>query len=706
MAISNYRAFYKRKYSRNGVTYQEKEQECSQIETKGTYPQGFYQSYEYNINCYGGLTSQLSLFNNAYKVIDNTYSRYQIASYEPSKVFLGKKYYTFEDLFTQETIDAFNSKVSEALELIVQPEYDIKDYYICQKGVNNETFMEKDGRILFPVIEAMLEYNHYYPNVVNSAYIKLSLYYTTKDINEVQSFYGLYDRVGNIDVHRPFVYDDNGNRNYNYVHEAFTLATINVHTNDLSDYKITEFPYYFERRIKILSGLRIYFLYGKVHDYSMAKTSKDNIQYLYLNHSKGDNYITFLIDTRDCDYINESAFYVADYGFFTGNTLEGAQNNASDWCSRIINETREPNDPYSTPDPYEDDPSDDDDGGEGDYDDTSDDIDPPEVPLISASEGGLLTIFCPTMGELNSIASKLWSPDYIEAFKQYFTSPMEAILGLSIVPVKPNLGGRKNVYFGKYNTQVSAATVINDYVIVNCGEIAINRYWGSYLDYSPYTKISIYLPYIGEMDIDPDQIMTKKLGVLYYVNVVTGDIVAVLTANGSIFSMSAGNCVRQLPLCQSDYSQIINTAVSAIATTTMALATGGASAAGTAMAGEAALSQASAATASQAALTNVKMGSSLLSSAMLAKNHYQHMGRMGTGSGQLTTQKPFLTIERPNLSLPEGYKSYVGYPCNKILKLSSCRGFTQIEATKLSIPSATEEEYAEIVTMLTEGVII
>lgn len=693
MAISNYRAFYKRKYSRNGVTYQEKEQECSQIETKGTYPQGFYQVQEYDIGSPRGLTDNMGGYH-AYEKEDTGGRQYHIASYEPAKVFLGKKYFKLKDFFTQETIDTFKTKILEGLDLIQESSNHYKTYYICQKGVNNETFMEQEGRILFPVIEGILQYNPNYPNMVNTAGLYLNLYYSTKKINEIQSFYGFDDNNN----HKPFVYDDNGNRNYSYTNKTFVLVETAIIKADYSNYTIEQFSFYFDRRMRIIDGLRFYVLYGKLTSVGMEKTSRDNKYYLYSNHSKGNNYITFLIDTRDCDYINESLFYISD--------LYSGASYSEGWCSRIINEKREPDDPYSTPDPYEDDPSDDDDGGDGDYDDTSDDIDPPEVPLISASEGGLLTIFCPTMGELNSIASKLWSPDYIEAFKQYFTSPMEAILGLSIVPVKPNLGGSKNVYFGKYNTQVSAATVINDYVIVNCGEIAINRYWGSYLDYSPYTKISIYLPYIGEMDIDPDQIMTKKLGVLYYVNVVTGDIVAVLTANGSIFSMSAGNCARQLPLCQSDYSQIINTAVSAIATTTMALATGGASAAGTAMAGEAALAQASAATASQAALANVKMGSSLLSSAMLAKNHYQHMSRMGTGSGQLTTQKPFLTIERPNLSLPEGYKSYVGYPCNKILKLSSCRGFTQIEATKLSIPSATEEEYAEIVTMLTEGVII
>ena len=91
---------------------------------------------------------------------------------------------------------------------------------------------------------------------------------------------------------------------------------------------------------------------------------------------------------------------------------------------------------------------------------------------------------------------------------------------------------------------------------------------------------------------------------------------------------------------------------------------------------------------------------------MQSKYHYQHIGKIGTGAGQLAPQKPFLTIERPNLSLAEQYKSYVGYPCNKTKELSKCHGFTQIETVKLSVPSATEEEIAEILSIMTEGVII
>ena len=377
----------------------------------------------------------------------------------------------------------------------------------------------------------------------------------------------------------------------------------------------------------------------------------------------------------------------------------------------------EPNNPDERDDPNDDDPGhgngDDpgDKGGDGDHDNTSDIIEPPGIPPISATGVGLVSVYNPTSSQLAALGAKLWNPTALDAIKQYFANPMDTILGLSIVPVTPNTGVSKNIHLGVYDTEVSALLVDSDYVIINCGSIPINRYYGSYLDYDPYTKITCYLPYIGEIEVNPDQVMQKSLKVLYYVNVITGDIVAMLCADGSIIYTVAGNCIRQLPMSQSDYSAIINTAVSAVST--IASAAVGASAAdavGGAVAGAAKTSAGAAVAEARttAEITNQVMGAgnSLINQVMSSKMRYNHAGSIGTGSGQLTYQTPYLTIERPNLDLADSYKSFVGYPCNKTMQLSRCTGFTQIEATKLSIPGATDEEITEILQFLVEGVII
>lgn len=367
--------------------------------------------------------------------------------------------------------------------------------------------------------------------------------------------------------------------------------------------------------------------------------------------------------------------------------------------------------PKPSSNPEDDDPNDDDsgsqgggggggdDGGDGDHDDTSDVIPKPPVPSISGSSNGLITAWNLSASQLESVASQLWNPDAWQAIQQYFTNPMGAILSLSIIPVKPATTSG-TVHLGGYNTGISAQRLISDYVKFDCGSIPINRYYGSYLDYTPFTKISCYLPYIGEVDIDPDQVMQKTLSIEYNINCITGECVAILSANGSVFANYSGNCLKQLPICQTDMSAIIQASVQICSTLITAGATAG-------MGGAVEKSLFGATTeATKASESLVKANSSLLGSVMSAKMNYKHSSQLGTGAGQLAPQIPFLTIIRPNLDLADNYKSFTGYPCNKNLVLSSLHGFTQAEAINLSVPSASLEELSEIKELLLKGVIL
>lgn len=357
-------------------------------------------------------------------------------------------------------------------------------------------------------------------------------------------------------------------------------------------------------------------------------------------------------------------------------------------------------------DPNDDDPGsednpdyDDDDGGDGDHDDSSDNIPEDELPTISGTSNGLTTSWNLTTSQLATLAQKLWNPDFLDTIKQYFTNPMDAILSLCIIPVSPDTT-TGTIHLGGYNTGINAHKISKEYMKVSLGSIEVNRYYGSYLDYSPFTKISCILPYIGEVELDPDQIMQKTVSISYHINCVTGELCAYILANNSVIATYAGNCAKQLPICQTDYSSIIASSVQ-IATTAI---TAGAAlvAAPVAAAGL----SASTAMATQAAASNVAIASSTLGTVMNAKPNYKHASQLGTGVGQLSTQAAYLVITRPNLDLATNYKAYTGYPCNKRLLIGMCKGFTQIEASNLSISSATLEEIAEIKELLLEGVII
>ena len=685
MALSNSRAYFKRKYFKNGEWKEESEYECCQLNQSSSWSDGYYRMYRENAPLTGGW-SQI----NYSSIGDAVY-----AAYEPGKVFMSKKYYRITDLFPASTLSGLKDFISDLMETDLKLPSGKTQYGRTFLPNTDEIFWQSEsGNNLYFYFNVYFDYSTSY----RTWRVTIDLCYSVIKCRPSQLFVD-YD-AGNYTYGKTLYYDESGVAAEPQVSEAgngtiFKVELTDHPTNVPARPKPDQVLEYYNRFYSQLLLMRFYILYNNSGE-QMAASTYDGSAYFTKKTTVGQNKFIFMMDVREVPY------------FPTGGFIILGQNPVTNFLSKITTSGGpDPNDPYEEDDPYDEDPGDEDGGGDGDFDDTDDDIPKPSIPPLSASGASLITIYNPSSSQLQTVANKLWSQDFLEVFKQYFTSPMEAILGLAIIPVNPSTATSKNVYLGAYDTGVSAPVVDSDYVIIDCGNVPISRYWGSYLDYDPYTKISCYLPYIGEIDINPDQVMQKSLGIYYYVNVVTGDIVAVLTADGSVFATAAGNCVRQLPIAQQDYSAIINTAVAAVGVLATA-GVAGAAGAGAAAASGMTLGQVTAPGVRMAGAINAMAMSSpsLISNAVNTKKHYQHAGQIGSGSGQLAPQKPFLTIERPNLDLADNYKSFVGYPCNKTLQLGACHGFTQIESTRLSIPSAIDEEIAEVVELLTKGVII
>ena len=83
-------------------------------------------------------------------------------------------------------------------------------------------------------------------------------------------------------------------------------------------------------------------------------------------------------------------------------------------------------------------------------------------------------------------------------------------------------GSNKRIFFGKYDTQVDATAISNQYHILDCGSVQVKLKSGSAFDYSPYVKAMIFLPYIGFRPINVNEIMGGTVSVKYYIDMFTG----------------------------------------------------------------------------------------------------------------------------------------------------------------------------------------
>lgn len=351
------------------------------------------------------------------------------------------------------------------------------------------------------------------------------------------------------------------------------------------------------------------------------------------------------------------------------------------------------------------DPFDDDDdsqpgggGGDGDQDNWDDDSDPvpvPDLPDLSAVDTGFITLFNPTISQLQNLATYLWSGAFdISSFKRITADPMDVILGLSIVPVDVPAPTTAEVTVGNIGTGVFMLKASSQYVELNCGTIDIHELDHSYLDYSPYTKVTIILPFIGAQDLSIDELNGTQMGVVYHIDVLSGACIAFVTIDGNVIHQYAGQCAVSIPITSRDFTQTImalgQLVVAGIGAGVGIAATGGMAAplSGAMIAG---------------AVSSVSAGAMNVAN---SKPNFSKTGSISGSGGLLAVKKPYLIIERPRKCKPADQQTYTGYPSQVTFQLGSLAGFTQVQDIHLNGISCTDSERDEILSLLRSGVIL
>lgn len=345
-------------------------------------------------------------------------------------------------------------------------------------------------------------------------------------------------------------------------------------------------------------------------------------------------------------------------------------------------------------------------GGGGIHDDTSDPILIPGLPSISASDSGFVTLFTPSQLEVRSLASYMWSGTLfdIDNFRKIFANPMDCILGFSIVPLTVTAQGTAPVKVGNLSTGLTFPVVANQYIEVDCGSVEVSEYWGAYMDYSPYTKVSIFLPFIGTLPIDDDEVMSRTVTVKYHVDLMSGACVAYVLVHGgglnSVLYQYSGQLSSTVPITSDSYESIIRGAID-IATT---LSSGTAKTASSVVGGLGSGHPISGAL--NGVSTMAQTLGSTANSVMSMKPDIRHSGTVSGSSAIMSMRKPYLIIERPRPCIPTSQNSYTGYPAYITSQLGSLTGMTVVDVIHLDNVIATEEELNMIESLLKGGVIL
>lgn len=324
----------------------------------------------------------------------------------------------------------------------------------------------------------------------------------------------------------------------------------------------------------------------------------------------------------------------------------------------------------------------------------------PDFPQLTATSTGIIGLFAPSVAQMNALASFMWTDfggtgateldvlkEIVEAFKRSISNPLDYVIGLNIIPSQGlSIGSSKTIRFGFISSGVSMPALSNQYFTVNCGTLHFDALCGdTFLDYAPYSKFSIYLPYIGVKEVDANDFVGHTIGVVYHGDTVTGGVTAYITKDGSVMYQYSGSCALSIPLSADGWGSTISGAVQ-IATSMIASgATGGA--AGVAMGA-------------------AKGAASVAANPSLLSPQVFRSGAVSGGAGCMAVQKPFVIREAVRFHSTKGFNKVSGYPAFYYERLSDLAGFTTVYDAHLEGIPATHEEIKEIETLLKSGVIL
>lgn len=292
-----------------------------------------------------------------------------------------------------------------------------------------------------------------------------------------------------------------------------------------------------------------------------------------------------------------------------------------------------------------------------------------------------------------------------------------------IEPIKDdqNPTGEREVFFGKVNSHIYVKGLTKSLItLIDCGECTYYSPFGAndFRSYEPYYTAEIYLPYCGNVKLNPSIFLnannTTKIKVKYLVDLITGACIAMVYRDNLVVEMATGQIGVKLPITgvqcadlqrditnkQSALRTSRNTALASVAKTIVNTA-GAVSGSPAEMVG---------------AFSSVMSSLNSIENNKIAQYNIEHVQvpyNVKGGASPLTDyafeQFPRITFRRPVMlpeyeEHPEIYAHSVGYACIISDTISNYSGYAEITGVDLSGIVATDEEKSMIKNYLESGV--
>lgn len=262
---------------------------------------------------------------------------------------------------------------------------------------------------------------------------------------------------------------------------------------------------------------------------------------------------------------------------------------------------------------------------------------PPSPEPPSTDRRKFYTVYLPTDENMEKINDAIFitGTGTVANVTQYFSSYKKFFVNIEA-------DGTKTLKASKYDFGVDSPYTDKSIVEYSCGTVEVTEEFQSLLDYNPFSRLTIYMPFIGFMELDVDRVMGRTLELKYKVDVLSGRCLAEIWST----------CVEP-SVCVASYA-------GTIASDEIFSSSGG--------------------------------------------NDYWGTYELMT-SMQLGELSAYIVVSNKE-PLESGIADYEGLPCKEVVKVGDVVGFVQYDSIWASGMTATETEKKEIESLLKSGILV
>ena len=166
------------------------------------------------------------------------------------------------------------------------------------------------------------------------------------------------------------------------------------------------------------------------------------------------------------------------------------------------------------------------------------------TPVEPTTELAFVNIYNPTQAQLVDAANALFMN--FSTGQTVDTSKYIVAIHKVFVPVSTDEAFQP-IRFGSYNTQVNSKVINQRLARVSCGKVTVPELHHNALDYSPYTTVRIWLPFLGFFDLSIDELSNKEVELNYTIDLVNGKALAEISNDDGVIYRFVGTAYEREP---------------------------------------------------------------------------------------------------------------------------------------------------------------